>query len=658
MLGPVLRRRAPTIAVPLRGSGRSDADHDADPDLGDGSGDQLGWRVDDAPVRRPLTYPGKIPSGSILLTRHAQYELQLLPERRLGQARVVLGDDDDLPGGDYSYTDEVPLNYALLRFNRARADERVPVIAVGANAAPAHMRHKFIGPGVSLVVPLVAAEVAGLAAGVAADVHPAGYVPATPILGAELRSELFVQWFDSRQLATLDASLSGYRRVLLPAGDPGAGGVRVTLPSGEVLGACYAYVNVRGCLVDDDGPRRLGSQSDLIVDLLARSRRLRDRVGPTPQAWVERIGQAGGRDEVLEILAAEGWVVEQAPLAALATATGDGNDGSDGNDDTGRGRRGRPLVYGDIRPAVAPAPGSWRVMPSGTDVVRRAQAVVRMAEPIFDELGRPRHVAVRPVVVHPGDTDRLEALALVRVDESPDAPTDRIELDYVLRDAIGVELGEAVSLTPVEVPRRRWPDRIIGPPLYVTRRVQAADLSTAERDVCLLDGLTLELLGIQSGAEVVIEGRAGDDGVVEQIRLKAFGAPDAVRQTRESVEGGDFSVRYPSARDALGIHPDIPGVYLDKSTRALLGLADQKLATVRLRPSRAFQLRHEVREMLLILAIAFFGLVGLLTSTWAQGLVVGAMVGLVLVAIVVRMRGRLTHKVSRRRYRRSRSPSP
>jgi hypothetical protein len=277
---------------------------------------------------------------------------------------------------------------------------------------------------------------------------------------------------------------------------------------------------------------------------------------------------------------------------------------------------------------------------------------VQVAAAVHDELGRPRHVAVQPgYAIGRADLARLDAIARVRVDPDPDTPTDRVWLDYVIRDAIGVELGETVRLTPVEVRRRHWPDRIIGPPLYATVRVQAADLITVEREVCLLNGLTLELLGIHSGDEVVLEGRAGADGVVEQLRLKAFETTDAVQVMREREQGGDFNVRYPSARDALGTHPDIPWIFLDKTTRALLGLGGQQLATVRVRASRSFQLRQELREMLLVLVIAFLGLVGLITHPAVQLSIIAGMIGVIVAAIVVRMRGRLSHRVIRSRGR-------
>ena len=613
--------------------------------------DGHGWQPEDAPRVRPLSYPGRWPDESILLTRHRHYTLHLQPGRRLGQARVALGDEADLGDGP-SAVSEVSLNYVLARFNAPRPANRAPVLAVGSNAAPSQMRHKFARPGVSLVIPMALARIEGLASGLAVEISSVGYIPATPIVGEGLRSNLFVQWLDANQLATLDATEPGYRRVLIPAGDPDEGGVRVTLPSGEVLGAVYAYMSTRGCLVGPDGtPLHLGDQRDLITRLLDASRRLRGEMGGSADSWVEQVKVPGKVERVTEVFEAEGWIGQDAWLDRLAAEQDAPHGGMTPVVDSAAVTRSRMQDYGEILPATPPEPGSWRVVPSGPTVRRRAQAIVQVAQPIYDQLGEPRHVAVQTVVAAArADLGRLDAIARVRVDPD-ETQLDRVQVDYVIRDAIGVEVGETVHLTPLEVRRRHWPDRIIGPPLYVTLRVQAADLVTVEREVCLLSDLTLELLGVKSGDEVVIEGRPGDDGVVEQVRLKAFDTTEAVQHNRERDQGGDFTVRYPSARDALGIHPDIPWIFLDKTTRALLGLGRQQLATVRVRASRSFQLRQEVREMLLILVIALLGLVGLIDQPAGQIGIVSAMILVIGAAIVVRMRGRLSHRVTRSRRR-------
>lgn len=629
------------------------------------------WQPGEAPRERPTTYPGAWPETSILLAGATHFRLLLRPGRRLGQARIL--DCASLPGEERTTEPELPLSHALITYNVARVDDRTPVLAVGSNASPAQLRHKYADSGVSAVMPLVKARVEGLAAGVAAEVAPSGYVPATPIFGTRLADELFVQWLDAHQLALLDETEPGYERLLLPAGDPAAGGVRITLPSGEVLGACYAYVSTRGSLGDPGAPGEGAStegldllrlprdgpllpdgkpgrdrQTALIATLLDGSARLRDLMGDSTE-WFDRIHKPGVVDEVRQAFQEEGWVRHQ--LAGVRSLPEPG--------------AAPPQVYGRLLPAQVPRPGTWRVVPSADDIQRRGQTVVRVTSDIHESLGNPRHVAVRAATAGPGsDIERLEAIALVLVDEdegrtftaASDHPAAArvVELDEVIRLALGVEVGEDVTLTGIRVHHRRWLNYLIGRPFYVTCRVQLADPATAEREVCLLDPLTLDLLGIESGAEVVVEGRADDQGEALQIRLKALAVTDSVRQRREAVTGGDFGARFPSVRDALGVVHEIPWIYIDSTGRSLLGIAGQPLATVRVRPSRSFQLRQELREVLVILGLAFIGVIELLSQTWARAGVLVGMVALVVATISVRMRGRLMRRIVRPHHQRRR----
>jgi hypothetical protein len=234
-----------------------------------------GWRVEDAPRVRPLTYPGRWPTTSILLTEHTHHELR--PD-------MVLDD-------------------ALAGHGVAPMAERTPVVAVGSNASPAQLRHKFGTTGTSLVMPLVLTEIEGLASVFSPNVSSVGYLPTTALIAPGLRDRLFVQWLDREQLARLDATEGGYQRPQLPAG------VRVTGSSGQAITGCHAYVDDKGYLVDDEGrPRRLGDQRALLTDLLARSAQLRQVMGPSPEAWVAACRDKGRRLAAEQILRDEGWV--------------------------------------------------------------------------------------------------------------------------------------------------------------------------------------------------------------------------------------------------------------------------------------------------------------------------------------------------------------
>lgn len=127
--------------------------------------------------------------------------------------------------------------------------------------------------------------------------------------------------------------------------------------------------------------------------------------------------------------------------------------------------------------------------------------------------------------------------------------------------------------------------------------------------------------------------------------MKAFQTTAETRERREDLHGGDLSSRFPSSLDALAVSPDLPWIFLDSATRTALGLGAQKLATVRLRASRRFQLRKELREMLLLIGLAFFGLVSILKNPVAQVIGLAALVLFVAAVVVVRMRGRLVQEI-------------
>jgi hypothetical protein len=220
-------------------------------------------------------------------------------------------------------------------------------------------------------------------------------------------------------------------------------------------------------------------------------------------------------------------------------------------------------------------------------------------------------------------------------------PATQMGTDQVARNALGLELTETAALERARVPRNRLADAVFGRPTYVTCRVQPADLTTVEREVCLTDPLTLSLLGIGSGDEVVVDGfPAGGDTAVSTRRLRAHEAPDTVLDRRSTLSGGTFESRFPSSRDALGVYPDLPWVFLDSGTRSALHVRG-KLGTVRLRASRRYQLLRELRESLLL---ALLALVGLAQVIKHPAVLIGltlAVLGLSAAAVIMRLRNRL-----------------
>ena len=201
-------------------------------------------RLARAPREFPLDYPGAWPAGSGLL---------------VGDRLLPLDD-------------------------RVTYEDRTPVLAIGSNACPAQLRHKMAESGIDSPVPMVKVRVTGVDIGVSAHVSRVGYVSASPVNSPGVVRELFVTWFDARQLAVVDASEGAYDRAWLTGPE-----FRFASESGESLRGAYVYVNRYGVLRDGTGvPRRHPGERALLTELLAASPELRKLFGRTPEEFCAR----------------------------------------------------------------------------------------------------------------------------------------------------------------------------------------------------------------------------------------------------------------------------------------------------------------------------------------------------------------------------------
>lgn len=616
-----------------------------------------------APRVVPLSYPGRWPDTSVLLTSDTMWEIQSEPERslaldgsarsifRVGHSKVTVPREDrrSLRLSEFAHPF---LSDVLERLNVASIDARIPVLAVGSNASPAQMRHKFQELGISQVIPMMRAQLTGLKVGFAPVFAPAGYMPATLFPEPQATMGLFIQWLDENQLRVLDETETGYKRVMFECGTGTGGDVRAVLESGEILGGWYGYVYEGGFLTDDAGqvlmsnqlsPAENGAdagrtvyrnQRELIEMLIGSSEELSGVMGTDADLWLQpsqlrresaariiaELGQIGGREHVAEF-------TDQKLVEAVRYAT--------------------------IMPASLAADGSasrdhFVVQASLSALVRHGQSTVRMGSELYRHLQSPRHVEISSSALASESRGRAPAaLAAVLVDDDSHRPSKHVistgEVDHVLRMAVGLEIGETASIRKVVVRRRAWPDFFIGKPNYETMRVTLADPSTAERDVSLMSRLSLQLLGVESGEHVVIEGSADLDGTVPSMSMKAFELPDYVGEERHAVTRGRWGTRFPSPRDTFGVQPDIATIFLDSAARSRLGILGHDLATVRVRPARGYQFRREVREMMLVLSVALIGIVGLVPDATLAVSLIGVFVGGTVLLVLLRMKNRLSH---------------
>ncbi|MFJ9243738.1 hypothetical protein [Streptomyces sp. NPDC101776] len=224
---------------------------------------------------------------------------------KLGLARAPREDPLSYPGA-WPVTSGLLVGDRLLPLDeRVTYEDRTPVLAIGSNASPGQLRHKLAEFGITSPVPMVKVRVTGIDVGVSAHVSRVGYVSASPVNRPGVVRELFVTWFDVRQLAVVDASEGAYDRAWLgPAEFP------VALGSGELLRGAYVYVNRHGVLHDGTGvPRRHPGERALLTELLGGSAELRMLFGRTPEEFCARVrGDRGLCERGTRLFREEGLV--------------------------------------------------------------------------------------------------------------------------------------------------------------------------------------------------------------------------------------------------------------------------------------------------------------------------------------------------------------
>ena len=166
----------------------------------------------------------------------------------------------DIPEPSYLYIDgEVrPLDTAA-----PGLEGRVPVLAVGSNAAPRHLKGKFGPLDGAQLIPVERARLFDFDSVYSAHVTSYGSIPATlaPSPGTELA--LGVTWLTADQLARMhETEGANYRFGQLS-------GVRVEIDGGRALDRISAYVSVHGGLAVAGAP--LG-----VAGIAARNRKFEE----------------------------------------------------------------------------------------------------------------------------------------------------------------------------------------------------------------------------------------------------------------------------------------------------------------------------------------------------------------------------------------------
>lgn len=552
-----------------------------------------------SPTLLPDSYPGRWITSPMLVVGGFGLTVKPQPGRRYGQSRVLIPDNPPHRLLDHAGR-SLSLRAILLLLNAARMEDRIPHLAVGSNANPARIREKMSQAGTSAVVPMTLAKVTGIDIGFLSK--PAGYgvFPATPLLAndATLAMRLVVVWLDAEQSKAVVETELNYLAACTPFSSS-PGNLSLQLDNGEWLESAVMYWGENPTLVDpvgrnlvlrieEDGRIAQGTQNE-IRDLVSRGALM---AGPVSHAPPESLD----------------W----------ESTSPYGEQGGIGADATGL--------------SVRPTANEWH---------RRGDSWIVMHP--TDAKGRDIGDWSVVTAVNSPLTQPPAIVARVRV--ADDVALGSVQLDQLIREALGVEIREQVVVTPAHRDRN-WVWNLMAPdPTYAVTRVQFTELAAAERDVAIVNNMALRLIGASDGDQIVVEGLPSFPGeTVPSIRLKALASDSDFESLRSSISGGGENARFPSATDMLGVTPDLPWIYLDARTRHFLGLGSRKLAAVRIRSSRRHQLSQELRELILVLAIAVLGVLSVVSNSYLRFGLVAALAFVMLLVIIRRLRHRISSR--------------
>jgi len=260
--------------------------------------------LDQNPSEHPTAYPGRLVEESVVFVDSWIYGLAAEPGSPVREWSV------QADGGPLALTGTIGLDRVLTALQATPMAGRLPVVAVGSNAAPAQLAYKYRTLDLATVVPITRAFVANLEVAHSAHISKPGYVPFIPVRAkGDEQALLHVLWLDPDQMRRMDNTEPNYTRVTVAptvatAVLTGAGS---TLPSFDLYrGRWGALRSLR-----DGAPVRATSQAAIYTQLAALDWFL--ALVPELRTGVERAvfalaRDAGRRESVKRTLAERGLV--------------------------------------------------------------------------------------------------------------------------------------------------------------------------------------------------------------------------------------------------------------------------------------------------------------------------------------------------------------
>jgi hypothetical protein len=374
-----------------------------------------------------------------------------------------------------------------------------------------------------------------------------------------------------------------------------------------------------------------------------------EKLPPAPITTVLTVVEAAGDDTAASKRITAAGLAERWHLLAQYGGflpVGEGTDGRHARE---------PFVAVESRSSGRGSHGVW--VDSPADFIRSVAADLTTGRPLREDVVVTRSYAsaASPPLLH--------TIAAVRKGTEFESDSDQLRTDATVRSAVGVQSGERINVVPLLpgqrtkrngsklVKRRmwwthrssRWIARSVWPVRTTLVRVYPAPLAITEQNACFADPWVLDVLGVESGEDVLLVGAVlrtapvssmGADGAwveredrrAEDVtsaerrerRVKAFAVPDGFAERQRSTRVG-YGSPDAAAEQALGLAPsaELGRIWLDPEIADQLGAGEIRranswgddaeplhLSTLRVIPSRQFLAVKHAREMAFAWAIA------------------------------------------------------
>lgn len=163
-----------------------------------------------SPSQHPHLYPGTRGPGSYLLIGGWPYPATTTKDANVDDWTID-GNQGPVPLGLNG------LDAALSNLGATTMAYRHAIVAVGSNAAPGQLLHKYRADVHNTIIPITRAKVHGLAVAHSGHVSIPGYVPYVPTLTRAAHPiRLDILWLDDKQLRRMDETEPNYQRIHVP----------------------------------------------------------------------------------------------------------------------------------------------------------------------------------------------------------------------------------------------------------------------------------------------------------------------------------------------------------------------------------------------------------------------------------------------------------